>query len=240
MGTDGGTRRTLGRARRRAVRRLRLCLAVVGGCSLVACGTQVAPDVDPLPSEAIPYAELVASGPDCRADEIVEGMTGMPQDTSRLAPAAGSVPPRFGPVDVVLCRVLVTMSEESSPAIAVPRRDDLDEPNPDVPHSGGADVIQRLTIEEVTLDGDLDPLLAALDRTSAPRSSGPCMAKMEMHPQIFLVDAMGRAVRPQWPVDGCGFLHAGAADTLGLLTETDLAEREVEQCVGRCATDGHD
>lgn len=229
--------------RRRGRRWGRLTVSAVGLCVLGACGTQPAP-ADPAatmpPATMPPLAEVAESGPDCLADDVVTSISLFPQDTGSPGPTPGAVPPDFQPAGVVLCRIsMTTMLQEPAPPTLVPRIEDLgaDEPLPDVPVAEeDADVLQRLTIEEVTLTGDVDPFLAALARESAPRSSGACMAKMEVQPAIFLVDDDGRAVRPQWPVDGCGFLLEGAAATLEGLTETGVTVHEVDQCVGRCST----
>lgn len=184
---------------------------------------------------------MVETGPDCLADDVVASMSLLPHDTGRPGPAPGTVPPDFEPVAVVECRAPFTeMLQEPAPPTLVPRVDDLDagESAPDgLGVAGEPDVVQRLTVEEVRLTGDLDPLLAALDRDSAPPSKGACMAMMEMKPVIFLVDDAGRAVWPQWPIDGCGFLLEGAAATLEGLTEAGVSVHEIDQCVGPCTAE---
>jgi len=217
-------------------RPFRLAVAVAGLLGLAACGTQSAP-VDPGatdPATTTPAsAEVVEAGPDCLADDVVASMSLLPHDTGRPGPAPGTVPPDFEPAAVVECRVpFAELLQEPAPPTLVPRVDDLDAVDPD----GEPDVVQRLTVEEVTLTGDLGPLLAVLARDSAPPSKGACMAMMEMKPVIFLVDSEGRAVWPQWPVDGCGFLRDGAAATLEGLTETGVTVHEIDQCVGPCTT----
>lgn len=212
-------------------------------CALAACGTQSAP-ADPGATapgtSTLPHAEVVETGPDCLADDVVASMTLLAQDTGRPGPAPGTVPPDFAPAAVVQCRVpFAEMLQEPAPPTLVPRVDDLDAAEPPLEDAGAApepDLVQRLTVEEVALTGDLDPLLAALARDPAPPSTGACMAKMEVQPVIFLVDDAGRAVWAQWPVDGCGFLHEGAAATLSGLAEAGVTVHEVERCVGPCTT----
>lgn len=222
-------------------RPLRVALAATGLCVLAACGTQSAPAdpgaSDPGTSASSP-AEVVETGPDCLADDVVTSISLFPHDTGRPGPTPGTVPPDFEPAAVVSCRVSLTEPLlESAPPTLVPRIDDLgaDEPVPGDDGEPGA--VQRLTIEEVTLTGDLDPLLDALARDSQPPSAGACMAMMEVKPVIFLVDDEGRAVWAQWPVDGCGFTFEGATATLDGLAETAVTVHEVDQCVGPCATD---
>lgn len=206
---------------------------------MAACGTQSAP-LDPGADDAstTPPAEVADSGADCLADDVVASLTGMPQDTGHAAPSTGSVPADFAPVGVVLCRVSWEDLLQPEPPTLVPYLDGSDpESIADVPEPEEPAQLQRLTIEEVTLTGDLGPLLEALARPSEPPSSGACMAMFEFQPAIFLVDATGRAVRPQWPVDGCGFLHDGAVETLTSLTEGDSTVHQVERCVEGCSTE---
>jgi hypothetical protein len=152
-----------------------------------------------------PQTAVIVAGPDCLADEVLAGiMPGIPpaSATPRPAPAAGSVPAGFAPVEVVECRS----------ATGVPR-----------------DPAEPATVLEVVLTGDLGPLLAALARPSDPVPADiACPAMYEFKPQIYLVDAAGRAVRPQWPVNACGFLQEGAAATLLGLSEVSSTERVVE------------
>ncbi|WP_152192454.1 hypothetical protein [Georgenia satyanarayanai] len=224
--------------RRRPLRRAVVLAAATGLCALAACGTQSAP-VDPgAPApgtSAAGRAEVLETGPDCLADDVVAGMSLLPHGAGRPGPAPGTVPPDFVPAAVVECRVpFAELVQEPAPPTLVPRLDDLDPTGPGA--AGEPDVVQRLTVEEVTLTGDLGPLLAVLARDSAPPSTGACMAKMEMKPVIFLVDGEGRAVWPQWPVDGCGFLLDGTAAALEGLTETGVTVHEIDQCVGPCTT----
>ncbi|MFH5822252.1 hypothetical protein [Georgenia sp. AZ-5] len=165
------------------------------------------------------------AGPDCLADEVLSGlMGGVPVRTGRVAPEAGAVPREFEPVTVVACRLDVgePLAEPETPE---PRPlasgYDPSQAEPAVP-GGGTDAGTWLsvTVEEVTLTGDLEPLLEALSRPSELIPDGlACPAIMETKPEIYLVDAGGRAVRPQWPVTACGFLHDGAAETLSALQE---------------------
>lgn len=243
--------REVGRARdqvhRRPNRWVGLAAAAAFVCGLGACGSQSAPVAPAAPSSdpAVdnPAAEVIDSGPDCLGDEVVASMTGMPQDTGNAAPAAGAIPQGFEPVEVVLCRISMTdMLQEPSPPDLIPRLENFGtgESIPDIPDRGDTDLLQRLTVEEVTLAGDLNPLLDALARKSDPPSSGACMAMLEIQPAIFLVDAAGRAVRPLWPVDGCGFLFEGARESLDLLAEGDSTVYEIDQCIGRCSTEEAD
>src|SRR5690625_4646734 len=225
----------------------RFLAGTAAASALAACGTQSAPitpgaTTEPGSAPPTPPAEIVESGANCLVDAVVDGLTGMPpQDTGNPGPAPGVVPPGFEPVEVVACRTpLIDSLTEPSAHELVPR---LDDPDPEaiveVPEPGD-DHLRRLTVEEVSLGGDLTPLLDALARESEPPTDGACMAMYEVKPVIFLVDAAGRPVRPQWPVNECGCLHAGAAETLAQLTERDTTVHHVDQCIGPCSTEDDD
>src|SRR5690606_20981158 len=127
------------------------------------------------PTDA-PVAEVVDSGPDCLADEVIEMLTGLPQDAGRSAPSAGSVPQGFEPVRVVRCTISLTeILQEPAPPTLVPRLEDADPGAsiPEVPDARGADLLQRLTVEEVTLTGDLaPPARRAVARVGSPQQWG--------------------------------------------------------------------
>ena len=90
---------------------------------------------------------------------------------------AGRIPATFEPVAAYLCTPSLTV--ENAPRTAPPAP------------------AQRL-------DGDLGPLLAALNAPDEPRSSGPCTLELVVGPSIWLVDADGDAIRAVYPVDRCG------------------------------------
>ncbi|WP_193314565.1 hypothetical protein [Georgenia ruanii] len=87
-------------------------------------------------------------------------------------------------------------------------------------------------MEQVTLAGDISPLLTALARPSDAEDGRPCPAVWQSKPQIYLVDAGGGAVRPRWPVTACGFLRQGAADALAQLEEVSSVDltAEIDLC----------
>ena len=177
-----------------------------------ACAGSAAP--------AYPPAEIAAGGPDCLADEVVDGMVGAgPGSGARPAPAAGAVPPDFVPVGVVQCLPGPLTLLPSEP---VPQPDLLEGPAArDRDRGATPEPPRTLRVTERTLTGDLGPLLAALSRPSEePRRDQPCPAMWESRPQIYLVDSAGRAVRARWPVTSCGFLHEGAAAALDGLQES--------------------
>ncbi|RYV50624.1 hypothetical protein [Pengzhenrongella frigida] len=176
---------------------------VVGACAEPRAGRPASPGP----------AEIAVGGADCLADEVLAALpvtasTGA--GSERPAPAAGAVPRGFEPVQVVECRapeMVLVGPTASTTATPVP----------------------PVTVVEVVLTGDLGPLLAALSRTSDPVPTDlACPPMVEFQPQIYLVDAQGRAVRPRWPVDACGFLHDGATAALAGLSEVSSRELVAE------------
>lgn len=106
---------------------------------------------------------------------------------------AGRVPADFEPVAAYLCAPSPTVQD--APATPPPAPD------------------RRL-------EGDLGPLLAALDAPDDRRSSGPCTLELVVGPSIWLVDADDDAIRAVYPVDGCGKAKIDAV-TNALATLTD-------------------
>jgi hypothetical protein len=197
--------------------------AVAVALALAGCSSSTTPAA----------AEIVAGGPDCLATEVLRGLgVEPPDDHDRPAPAAGSVPADFDPVAVVECRGPLSEVEISDaaepehlvvPELLGPGEVDLQPGKPGgpalpAPEEPAAPL--AATVTEVELQGDLAPLLADLARPS--RTAQPdqaCAAVWEYQPQVYLVDARGRAVRVQWPTDGCRFLLEGVTDGLQSLTE---------------------
>lgn len=91
--------------------------------------------------------------------------------------AWGRVPPGFDPVAAYRCEVGAGYENEQG--------------------RWSATAVERL-------EGELGPLLAAFAEGDEPRWPGPCAAYQKIVPAIWLVDAGGAAIRPAYPVDGCG------------------------------------
>ncbi|MEN1975595.1 hypothetical protein [Cellulomonas olei] len=207
------------RSRRRAGAALALGLpALLAG---TGCGAA---------TERPPAAE-VAAAPDCLATDVLWGL-GLtpPEGHDRPAPAAGSVPEGFLPVSAVHCRGPLDGPVQPGPAapggdaepapgfLTVPEGEAVD--LGDLPAVPGAPEPSpaAVAVTEVELAGDLGPLLAQLARPS--RVAGPdqvCAAVWLPQPQVYLVDAGGRAVRVQWPSDECGVLLDGVTSPLAVL-----------------------
>ncbi|WP_133241739.1 hypothetical protein [Microbacterium sp. Gd 4-13] len=99
---------------------------------------------------------------------------------------AGTVPAGFAPVAVYRCGSFATR--------------ELD---------GGA-VWSGTLVER--FEGDLAPLLSALDAPSDPRWFGACAANMVIAPDLWAEDAAGRFVRLSYPSTGCSQPKLDAVD----------------------------
>ena len=157
-----------------------------------------------------------------------------PASSGPRAPASGKVPDGFEPVQVVLCRPGPLTLVEPAPFEIVTA---IPSPVPSVPSVPTADAPKgrtpaTVTVEQVTLTGDLAPLLTALGRPSAPTDGRPCPAMWESKPQIYLVDAAGGAVRPRWPTTACGLLHKEAVEPLTYLEEVSSVDLAAEIDLG--------
>ncbi|MEO8222051.1 MAG: hypothetical protein ABI563_14850 [Specibacter sp.] len=72
---------------------------------------------------------------------------------------------------------------------------------------------------ESHLTGDYGPLLAALAESSDnPGEGDACPAMAEFLPDLWLVEAGGRAVHVRWPQTECGFAKPGVRAALDGLT----------------------
>ena len=111
----------------------------------------------------------------------------------------GLVPDDFRPVSVVVCTPGGTLHDSSGTwtALTASRR-----------------------------EGDLDALVVALRRPSAARG-GTCTTASAIAPALWLVDVLGRAIRPFWPTDRCGAPQESVASALDALTETDSEQYPV-------------
>jgi hypothetical protein len=197
---------------------------------------------------AHPDAE-VAAAPDCTAADVLWGLGLVPPEGEvRPAPAAGAVPAGFEPVAAVHCRgpldgpatlveppvVQETIGPPPPAASAVPRPDsagevDLTDLQPEAETGHDAPAARPVTVTEAWLEGDLRPLLAALDRPSeVPRPDQACPAVWQSQPQVYLVDEDGRAVRVRWPSDVCGSLLGGVTRPLDALEVARTQVRTVE------------
>ncbi len=143
---------------------------------------------------------VVVGAADCLSSQVLAdlglvaaGTSGRTGTPHADAPEAGRVPDDFVPVSVVVCAPGGTLQDSSGTwvALTASRR-----------------------------EGDLDPLVAALRRPSA-QHGGTCSSAAVVPPSLWLVDALGRAIRPVWPTDRCGSPQETVTAALEALEETD-------------------
>ncbi|HEX5332487.1 MAG TPA: hypothetical protein VFW79_07575 [Cellulomonas sp.] len=182
----------------------RLATVAAAVTLLVGCSS----DTSPIPSPA-----TIASAADCLAPQVIADL-GLRADARELSatshpdvPDPGAVPAGFEPVSVVEC----TTGERLTDAQGV---------------------WDAITVRH--LEGDLAPLLAAL---AAPRSTSTgdqlCPATDVAASELWLVDALGRAVRPAPPVDACGAPMAGVRAAVAALAEIEVTHYRVHLAASR-------
>jgi len=182
----------------------RLVTVVAAVTLLAGC----APDTSPNASPA-----TIASAADCLAPQVIADL-GLRADARELSatshpdvPGPGAVPAGFEPVGVVECRGGERLTDAQG-------------------------VWDAVTVRH--LEGDLAPLLAAL---AVPRqtttSDQLCPATDAPASELWLVDALGRAVRPSLPVDACGAPTAGVRAAVAALTEIEVAHYRVHLAASR-------
>lgn len=176
--------------------------AVVTGLALVAgvaAGCAESPTVVRQPDAR------VAVQPDCLDPQVVRELGLVPEGTATsstgVAATPGAVPDDFTAVSVLVCSASGTLRAASGTWAAV---------------------------TESRREGDLAPLLAALDDPSQ-EPSGACETSAAVPTVLWLVDALGRAVRPVWPTDACGAPASAVASALESLDETDSTDFPVER-----------
>ncbi|PVU82376.1 hypothetical protein DDP54_04475 [Cellulomonas sp. WB94] len=171
---------------------------------LAGCATGTSPNASPA---------TIASAADCLAPQVINDL-GLRPDARELSatshpdvPEPGAVPVGFEPVGVVECRAGERLTDAQG-------------------------VWDAITVRH--LEGDLAPLLAAL-AAPRPTSSGDqlCPASDAAASELWLVDALGRAVRPAPPVDACGAPTAGVRTAVAALTEIEVAHYRVHLAASR-------
>lgn len=144
----------------------------------------------------------VRSGADCLAPQVLVALgfttgttgSGTPHPD---APDAAAVPDGFSPVSAVLCSTGETLTDAAGRWAAV---------------------------TATRLEGDVRPLVAALDAGAAPTagsSSATCGTGVPRS-DLWLVDALGSAVRATLPGGGCGPLPRAVADGVAALDAVDV------------------
>ena len=150
---------------------------------------------------------IVSASADCMAPAVLEDLGVVPAspdgfDTgSTSTPEVGAVPDGFVPVSVLVCTPDGSLHDASGTWLA-------------------------LTASH--REGDLGPLLAALEQPS-DEPTATCGSVEPEALALWLVDALGRAVRPSWPTDGCGSPAEDVTRALASLEETDREQYPVEE-----------
>ncbi|BDI23394.1 hypothetical protein [Herbiconiux sp. L3-i23] len=173
-----------------------LLLAVAAAVALAGCAGPAQPGEPGGPAAPA----VVADSADCLASGL-RYFTDFGFDESdavdgehEAAPAAGSVPDGFEAVQAVVC------SGEFGVEI---------------------DGEQWQAVRETRYDGDLPPLLTALEEPSDAVGPGPCTADYEIVPELWLVAEDGQAVRAAWPTDSCGKTKLGVSAAIAGLEMVD-------------------
>lgn len=183
------------------LRRWAAACVAAGTLGVAACAShpQAVPVPPPAASEAVPAV-------DCGAEWDV---------------GWGSVPAGFEPVAVYVCDPLLELAPPEmlpeDPPLVLADPEQLSETPP--PASEPAPAPEPATPRR--LEGDLAPLLAAFSVPNDPKWLGPCTAIGVIVPDVWLVDADGWAIRPAYPVDGCGVPKPGVGEALDELTSVD-------------------
>ena len=150
---------------------------------------------------------IVSASADCMAPAVLEDLGVVPaspdgfETGSTSTPEVGAVPDGFVPVSVLVCTPDGSLHDASGTWLA-------------------------LTASH--REGDLGPLLAALEQPS-DEPTATCGSVEPEALALWLVDALGRAVRPSWPTDGCGSPAEDVTRALAALDETDREQYPVEE-----------
>lgn len=162
--------------------------------SLSACATPLPPRVAPLFVSNRAPAPIHDSPDVCEPD----------------APAGG-VPDGFDAVAAYLCDPVLTIAPidphatppplEFGPGTHTVPGESAAAPEKTAPEAASPEPAPPITPRR--FEGDLAPLLAALRMPDAPPTDGACALVMVYPPDVRLVDARGRWVRPAIPRNAC-------------------------------------
>jgi hypothetical protein len=158
----------------------------------------------------------VSSGADCLAPQVLTALgfaaAGAGSTAHPDVPEAGPVPDGFVAVSAVLCTTGETLTDAAGRWAAV---------------------------TATRLEGDVRPLVTALSAAPTVPASGtttpaPCGTEAP-RADLWLVDALGAAVRVALPSGGCGTLPVAVSEGLDALDAVDVEHYPVE-LVGPRAT----
>lgn len=186
-----------------------LGLAALLAVGVTACG-QLQGEGSGSPREPADLVDAV----DCTAtDALADAELGEPSGTP--PPAAGGVPEGFVPVEVIRCDafMLGTLEDEEGLWSAV---------------------------TEERLAGNIDALVDALAEPSdGSIPNQACTADMELVPDLWLVDAQGRAMRAAWPTNSCGKTKPGARTMVGGMQVVESTQHKIKLIQPRVALDAN-
>ncbi|MCC2318963.1 hypothetical protein [Cellulomonas chengniuliangii] len=209
-----GSGDVLAGSRDRPRRRIAAQTSIAAAAIALSGCTSAAVGSAPAPAET-------AIAADCLAPQVVQSL-GLVLDPSATAtphpdvPAAGSVPEGFAPSAAIQCLAGETLT--------------------DVVGVWDAVTVRRL-------EGDLAGLVDALARPSMSPNPSGCADSPGADPvgEVWLIDAMGRAIRAAVPLDGCGRGRPEVAAVIDRLDEVEATHYPVRLSRARLATDqvGH-
>ncbi|WP_127793801.1 hypothetical protein [Agromyces sp. LHK192] len=176
----------------------------LAGCSLFGVvGTGPAPDgPDAVTAERV----------DCHSDSWMPIPPGSLESTQPPIPEPGRVPDGFEPVAALRCTQSFYRYDDVPPA------DGSEAPDGE---------LLRLVVGIERFEGDLGPLLSALDEPDdAADSLTVCSADMQLVPPLWLEASDGNVIHVHQPRDACGKTKDRVNEALGTLDLVSVAEVE--------------
>jgi hypothetical protein len=86
-------------------------------------------------------------------------------------------------------------------------------------------------------EGDVAELVSALQVPDERPGNASCTAHWDPDPQVWLLDAAGRAARPAWPRDVCSHLQERPLEVLARVTFAESGRRRIEVVTPQAALD---
>jgi hypothetical protein len=187
-------------------------LAVVAVALLAACGASTG-------SQAVGTAALDVASPGATGPDVVRVAAHGHVCLDRATSDAAAAGPSAGPRPAV---------PAGAPGILVRCRVDVE--------SVRGDGQWQVRLEETAVSG-VGALVAAVRLPDLPRTDGACPAIGQVAPDVWAVDAAGRAVRFRWPVDGCGLIRTEAMTALEAVRWRTAAFKRLQQVASQAALD---
>ncbi|MET4612175.1 hypothetical protein ABIC28_003167 [Rhodococcus sp. PvR044] len=140
----------------------------------------------------------------CRMPVDLDGIATTPPDLVAMQPRPGTVPDDFEPVAAITC-------------------------DPTSARTINADL--TASFAEHRWEGDFSGAIAKLNAPSegSRLDQGTCgIASMVAIPDLWLIDAAGRAIRPSYPVDECKFQRIGGLRAVEALENVGRVDHRVQ------------